>query len=302
MPTNGPIPNEGYLLKHRFCIRNNRSGDAPTLTSLKPSEVYLLPIKKMSTAKSPHYQQLSDSIRELGFSTYKGYCSSPLWREIRRRAFAEKGRECVCCNSTAKVIHHRNYKPETMSGKSIKALVPLCGRCHFDVEHKSDGTKEMDGDAIDAKFLALKKLKRNSNRRNGRKQTKDSRGEDCPIHRNCAFFGDIRKISYRIVMRFKKANLGFDECSEEILKTANEINSEPCYGLPQWEVACTVRSVSAWAWKKFSPEKFSELQRARVLKRWASKTPAGKPWIEMGVSRSTYYQRKKLGILPGQIR
>jgi hypothetical protein len=65
------------------------------------------------------------------------------------------------------------------------------------------------------------------------------------------------------------------------------------------EVAGIARSIAKWTFEHFSPDWFSETQRARVNRRWAGKEAASrtKPWEPLGISRATYYRRKAAGKL-----
>lgn len=66
----------------------------------------------------------------IGFSSYDSYLASPLWRGIRRRAFATHGKRCHRCGEKASGIHHRDYSRVTLTGASVAALVPVCDACH----------------------------------------------------------------------------------------------------------------------------------------------------------------------------
>lgn len=72
-----------------------------------------------------------DKLAELGFTSYRDYCKSPLWAGIRSRVFDLKGRTCLkCLKAKATQIHHERYELEVMRGLDLSPLVPICGPCH----------------------------------------------------------------------------------------------------------------------------------------------------------------------------
>jgi 5-methylcytosine-specific restriction endonuclease McrA len=77
----------------------------------------------------------------IGFASYAEYLDSDLWKSIRARVFAEKGRECVCCGSQATEVHHTRYKSEEITGANLRHLHPVCGVCHYKVGFKENGKK-----------------------------------------------------------------------------------------------------------------------------------------------------------------
>lgn len=82
-------------------------------------------------------------IRRMGFENYYEYLDSPDWRSIRKEVFAKHKGVCFACKSRAQVIHHRNYREETLSGKdlSAEAMVPVCRLCHRIAEVLDSGEK-----------------------------------------------------------------------------------------------------------------------------------------------------------------
>ena len=76
---------------------------------------------------------------------------------------------------------------------------------------------------------------------------------------------------------------------------ATGINTQFPNPLRPAEVRSIARSVARWTWRRFSNEKFSELQRHRINIRWADHISAEmtKPWAAEGVSRATWYRRRE---------
>jgi hypothetical protein len=82
----------------------------------------------MSTANA---ERFADRLAALGFASYAAYLNSALWAGIRARVYGTKGRICIRCKCHAATqIHHVNYEPDTLSGRSIIGLVPICRPCH----------------------------------------------------------------------------------------------------------------------------------------------------------------------------
>lgn len=80
------------------------------------------------------YTERDNLLLKLGFKNYDKYLSSAMWRDIKKRAYKEHGKQCKVCGDDATVLHHKNYSWEIMSGKNVKSLVPLCHDCHFAIE------------------------------------------------------------------------------------------------------------------------------------------------------------------------
>lgn len=73
-------------------------------------------------------------LKRIGFNSYASYLASPLWKRIRAEVFKAKGRKCWLCDSAATQVHHRQYNKNTLNGKRIRHLFPLCDECHERVE------------------------------------------------------------------------------------------------------------------------------------------------------------------------
>ena len=76
-------------------------------------------------------EEFRSVLAELGFRNYAEYLASPLWRSIRQRVYEAKGDDCqVCGVSRAVEINHERYDRNTLTGKTLKYLVPVCRHCH----------------------------------------------------------------------------------------------------------------------------------------------------------------------------
>ena len=75
------------------------------------------------------------------------------------------------------------------------------------------------------------------------------------------------------------------------------MNGQFATPLGDLEVRGIAKSVAKWTWKHFTEAGFSDVQSARARKRWHGHLAESttKPWLEMGISRRTYYRRKRRG-------
>lgn len=93
------------------------------------------------------YQSRNQIVHQLGFRSYAAYLKSKLWKSIRRKVFARKGRKCAACRiERATQVHHERYDFATLSGKTIDYLHPVCWDCHRDIE-MNHGQKRSFGDS-----------------------------------------------------------------------------------------------------------------------------------------------------------
>lgn len=121
--------------------------------------------------------------------------------------------------------------------------------------------------------------------------------------RNVTVFDEMRAVAYREVRRFKANGEPFDSWQQRCFTVASALNMQFPEALKIGEVRAIAKSVSKWTWKHFSAERFSARQshlgRRGMAKRWAGHASAEvvQPWKSMGISRATYYRRKKEGTL-----
>jgi hypothetical protein len=93
---------------------------------------------------TPHeqaqYRQRNETLIKLGFSSYKTYLASALWKSIRRDILLPHTR-CRACGNPATQVHHNRYHLRDMNGASKTHLIPVCGSCHKRAEFTKMGTK-----------------------------------------------------------------------------------------------------------------------------------------------------------------
>lgn len=88
-------------------------------------------------------RERADSLRRLGFVSYKQYLASDLWKSIRQRVLDRDGGKCVRCQKPAKTVHHPHYSYDVMRGERIEALTSACGGCHESCGHSGGGIRPL---------------------------------------------------------------------------------------------------------------------------------------------------------------
>lgn len=91
-----------------------------------------------------HYKQRNESLKKLGFNSYKEYLSSPLWKGIRLKVMDRENNICQICHITkAEHIHHHNYAYKTLRGdkRKLRHLVAICKNCHEKAEFLDNSLK-----------------------------------------------------------------------------------------------------------------------------------------------------------------
>ena len=89
-----------------------------------------LKFRKRSRIVEKRKDSKADRLRRLGFETYNEYLASDLWHTIREFVRAHKGSKCVKCGRLADTIHHARYDMETLRGRTLEWLWPVCKQCH----------------------------------------------------------------------------------------------------------------------------------------------------------------------------
>lgn len=97
---------------------------------------------KRNEFRQPRNKTKGNSVswKSLGFDSYSAYLASPLWKQIKIKVWAKYGRLCFCGNSATE-IHHRNYSLDTMKGKNLAGLIPICNVCHQAISLDKKGIK-----------------------------------------------------------------------------------------------------------------------------------------------------------------
>lgn len=104
------------------------------------------------------------------------------------------------------------------------------------------------------------------------------------LGRNCAVFVAVKNWAYRNIKEYwTKSYSDWFSAIEFECECENAKFEMP---LPLREIKSISKSVSKWTWQRFTPEKFSDLQRERVNRRWSkqSKKSIGLERLKNGAS------------------
>ena len=123
------------------------------------------------------------------------------------------------------------------------------------------------------------------------------------LGRNVTMFEKGRHWAYKAIRDYMHYDTSY-EWEKAVITQMTAFNSMFEQPLSHSEVKATAKSIAKWVWQRFSYGEFREIQAKRGSKGGAkSKRPpvAGseastKPWEAMGISRKTYYKRKKIGV------
>lgn len=86
--------------------------------------------------------------------------------------------------------------------------------------------------------------------------------------RNCDLFNQIKRIGYREVLQFKKANKNLSQFNEYLLSLLEQLNQHQQPPLAYRELKGIAKSAARWIWDRFSEAQFREIQSSRSKKRW----------------------------------
>lgn len=97
------------------------------------------------------YGKRARILEGLGFDSYADYLASDLWKSIRGRVLA-RSRQCRVCRRRASHVHHERYTRAVLLGETLQFLVPLCGRCHHDIEFRSSDHVKLSPEQVRGKL------------------------------------------------------------------------------------------------------------------------------------------------------
>lgn len=91
-------------------------------------------MKRRRRLNRKHYVRRNEILKGLGYSSYRQYLASDVWRKIRSDVLSAT-KSCWCCRSKpATQVHHTEYTLENLSGATTSGLVGMCGGCHYGSE------------------------------------------------------------------------------------------------------------------------------------------------------------------------
>jgi len=129
--------------------------------------------------------------------------------------------------------------------------------------------------------------------------------EEVGLGRNVALFDWLRHYAYKQIRYYKGDVRNFVVWQSHLNNKALERNGEFMYPLDRREVWYIVKSVSKWVWRRFdieaSDRRFRALQAARGRAsgeaRRQGSISESQPWLAEGISRATWYRRRRSGLI-----
>lgn len=89
-------------------------------------------------------QELKDSLRELRFYDYEDYLKSQVWQKICKEVLENNSWQCKYCEKKTSRVYHESYDLDTMSGRNLRYLIPVCWSCHKAGNKKGGAVKPVD--------------------------------------------------------------------------------------------------------------------------------------------------------------
>lgn len=111
------------------------------------------------------------------------------------------------------------------------------------------------------------------------------------LGRNCTMFDIVRKWAYKAIREHRGSS--FDTWLGEVLKEAVNVNSAFTKPLGYSEVKATSKSIAKYCWKNDGYCYHEFIQRQIYKGKLGGRPSLGEPWKELGISRATYFRRKK---------
>ncbi|NBM74868.1 replicase, partial [Proteus sp. G4444] len=123
---------------------------------------------------------------------------------------------------------------------------------------------------------------------------------DYGLGRNCQLFEQTRKWAYRAIRQGWPA---YEQWLQACFERAKAYNLQFLTPLDEKEVFSIAKSIAKWTHAKFSEESFNDyvfrthtsvIQSMRGKKsKGGGRKALGEPWVELGISRATYFRRRK---------
>lgn len=109
-------------------------------------------------------RELKDSLSYLRFYSYGDYLKSQVWQKIRKEVLESNSWQCKYCDRKASQVHHESYDLDTMSGRNLRYLTPVCWSCHKTGHKKGEAVKPVGANSCPrCKKRSLTKEEKNLN-------------------------------------------------------------------------------------------------------------------------------------------
>ena len=109
--------------------------------------------------------------------------------------------------------------------------------------------------------------------------------------RNCAMFDTVRFWAYKAIREHRGST--FDIWLGKVLEQCQNANGAFIEPLPYSEVKATAKSIARYCWKKDGYHYQEFIDRQSRKGKLGGRPSLGEPWKELGISRATYFRRKK---------
>ncbi len=111
------------------------------------------------------------------------------------------------------------------------------------------------------------------------------------LGRNCMMFDTVRYWAYKAIRAHRGST--FDIWLGKVLEQCQNANGAFIEPLPYSEVKATAKSIARYCWKKDGYHYQEFIDRQSRKGKLGGRPSLGEPWKELGISRATYFRRKK---------
>ena len=111
------------------------------------------------------------------------------------------------------------------------------------------------------------------------------------LGRNCMMFDTVRFWAYKAIRAHRGST--FDIWLGKVLEQCQNANGAFIEPLPYSEVKATAKSIARYCWKKDGYHYQEFIDRQSRKGKLGGRPSLGEPWKELGISRATYFRRKK---------
>ncbi|MDF5252368.1 replication initiation protein, partial [Vibrio parahaemolyticus] len=125
--------------------------------------------------------------------------------------------------------------------------------------------------------------------------------ETSGLGRNCELFDNTRQWAYRAIREYWAPNYK-RKWNAAVYDKVESTNSQFNVPLPVSEVKAIAKSIANWTYREFTPEKKSQWHAKKGAKggkvsKGGGRPSLNEPWVELGISRRTYFRWKSTGKL-----